>query len=972
MRFLTLLWSALLVVCLVSCAGMSGHRVVQQGARDGTTRSVTFLSSGYTDNESDRFRRDVDTCVRALHNQSDGVNAEPWNRYASLLNIYAVFQPSAASGAGNSSGEGNHSNNLGCTLSRVDPLVVNCNFSAIFSLATAAPTRDLVVVLVNEPKIRRASGGNSLAIFTNDDTFLPFFAVRELSKAIAHLADEYTRGVLETKRVDIPNCAASVEEALKKWGYWINKGLASKTPPKGCFFNNYYRPTANDCMMRSSSVNSMCAICKEQVNAALVRSSGFSLASARCPREGHKVNVNNAGDLQLSVGGIEKQPGVVVTWRHANGSVISTGDLKHLEVSSTSLNQWAMPTSITSDITDNSPYVRPEWHTINSTTTFSLVNDTSSCSATKCASFDICTSCEGKDCAVTVLPNPRKVRWAVDKGMVENNFFDAIIGFVLIACALLVFFMLILIYFNCYYNRPHEVLLFTSLDEAARVLALFCAVVIVSLTIFALMWIERHFDLPTIMWQELLIPSILVLLTVFLVALMNFGAVLFYCHTLMIICAIILFIIGLAFFGVGAFFLATQLTGNKTALTSYVAQRWAVATETKPDAVDRIQSHLNCSGFFAHCLQVNASVCPANSESNLYADFCEVPFMELIETSYIPGGAFTVVLGIFLLLLALLDIFLAMRCLNLSKMGRRRRMHHKDPNPQEVPLTFTEARVARRIFHAVADKPNQTLRGKAASSFLEKIFNIQVEPDIKEYIERSGPLTYDELMLIYFPHFVTTRSDPRQLAFDEVHTMDTVVDVQKLQFQRLCEFAATSDTLSPETLHELFEQRMSHCFIVDSGEFLALIKREAKSGRPKDPQRSALTPLELEGLRGLWVALRPGVVGSLSDAQIDLLYQWLHGECLRDAQHFRKWKRSLDVSGRGKVGWEEFCHLFERNALLCRARDALRRSDKEVPPEMISRSFVEERFREQAEELLLKHETEVPIERIIKHLLSML
>ncbi|RNC37715.1 hypothetical protein TcCL_NonESM13111, partial [Trypanosoma cruzi] len=176
MRFIALL-RGLLLACLIlgvvkTCRAADGgpkYREVQRVSVDWRTRSITFLSAGYTAEEEDQFQSDVNKCVDALYGRVRGVVSEPWSRYASSLNIYAVFQPSV--GSDNTVGKNetlrNERLDLECSISHFYPFFIYCNLSAVFALSTHAPTKDLIVVLVNDPKSVVGEGGKSLAIFTN-------------------------------------------------------------------------------------------------------------------------------------------------------------------------------------------------------------------------------------------------------------------------------------------------------------------------------------------------------------------------------------------------------------------------------------------------------------------------------------------------------------------------------------------------------------------------------------------------------------------------------------------------------------------------------------------------------------------------------------------------------------------------------------------------------------------------------------
>ncbi|PWV00391.1 putative IgA Peptidase M64 [Trypanosoma cruzi] len=147
-------------------------------------------------------------------------------------------------------------------------------------------------------------------------------------------------------------------------------------------------------------------------------------------------------------------------------------------------------------------------------------------------------------------------------------------------------------------------------------------------------------------------------------------------------------------------------------------------------------------------------------------------------------------------------------------------------------------------------------------------------------------------MSLFFPHFITSRMDPRQLTPEETQEVQGVFELQNCQYQKFCRFATASGALSPETLFKLFLFYTSDHFTVDESEFISLIKAEAETNCPDASMCRGLTAFELEGLRHVWTALNPRILGDLNDEQIALFYQWTHSEPLSGDSHFQEWKNS--------------------------------------------------------------------------------
>ncbi|KAH9577276.1 Peptidase M64 [Trypanosoma melophagium] len=982
-----------LVTVIPTCSAVNvtsiTYNVVQRAARDGTTRSITFLSSGYSANSVSVFNKDVKRCVDALYGNVAGVSAAPWNRYVSLFNIYSLFQGSEENTViepndmeqkcndGRKCNEGiKVNNNLGCSFGIPDPSVMSCNLSAVFTLATIAPAKDLIVVLVNKPNNISSASGNSLAIFTNEPSFLPFFAIRELSKAVANLSSEFNHGINEDSNIVVPNCAPSLNAARQEWGYWMTRGEISETPTQGCFFNNYYRPTKNSCIMRNSTLKELCPICKEQVNLALLnKEKGISLSAGRCPKEDFVVNVDLSQDLQLTVGDIGVQVDVLVVWRDEEGNTISKNGetTPSLLVSRNTLITWTFPKQIIASVEDNSPYVRPEKRTelFKGNTTFYLVSlSPNTCNITNCGLFKTCTSCSGSNCSLDVPPNVEDVHWAIDYENTTSARSYRIVAYAISAVAILLVAFVFLLYYFCYYKHPHEVISPQFMDQLLRTAALIVSIIVLSLSTYILIMITLYFESYVVVWKRWIFPSTVTGALIYLIAVANLGFVLFRCFKLIKVSSVILFVIGILLIGVGLFLGWIHLNRKDDNLIGYVASCWSRAVQQTPLVVHSIQSKLKCSGFFVSCLEVTASYCPKDSESNMYANACETPFMDLIASTYVHLSLMALITGVLLLIMTSIGIIYTVRFSLLLVYARKRRQHRMEPHAPTLPFTLCELAEARRLFNAVADKKTHTLSASQAAKFLQCVFNTNLKDEEVARVESSGTLTFEELMAIHFPYVDPTRIDPRQLIPDEVFEERGVVGIQKRQYSKVQAFADASGTLAPATLLQIYQKYVKEHFIAENEKFLTVLRAEAEEKSPDAPLCSGLGVLELEGLRNAWVQLNPAILGDLSDEQIDVLYQWTHGKPLRDAAHFKEWKHSLDVRNRGAIGWGEFCYPFAKRARLRKAREYLSSVGKEIPPEMISRSLVEQKYGiAVVESVFLIYENEVPIERLIEYLL---
>ncbi|RNF11177.1 hypothetical protein TraAM80_01108 [Trypanosoma rangeli] len=982
MRFFVLLWGLLLVYLSLDVGRICRaadeapmYRVEQQVSSDWVTRSITFLSSGYAVEEEVLFQSDVNLCVRALHGRIRGVTAEPWDRYASLLNIYAVFQPSVESGAASKEDLKGGRNNLGCSITLTYPPVVSCDLNAVFRLAAYAPVQDLVVVLVNQPKAAVGVGGKSIAIFTNDPLFMPFFVIRELSKAVTSLGSEYAFGVEDKHVVQVPNCAPSIEAARAAWGHWIDQGLADETPLKGCFFNNYYRPTRQDCIMRNSSVGGLCAVCKEQVNLALLSADlGDSTAHTRCIRDTPNLIFNRFQDLQIHIGEIGGMTDMKVDWMLADGSIVGTANDSQLVIALDSLRGLPLPTEICAVITDNSPYIRPKWRAklLRRIASFRLVSDTSSTpvNVRRCGMSEVCKSCQGPHCDETVLSHPNVMKWAVEEDVkVRRNSYVILVA-VYSGVAIVLLLIVLVLYLRCYLRRPHEIFFNPCMDRVNRGVLLIISVIITCMSTFTLVSIplldENHF----IFLRKLFIPFFVMTTVTYLFSLLNFVAVIFRLYIFTVICGAVLLLIGLFHAALGAL-LGLAAGFVEDFLVGYAASGWMETAHSNPSQISRVQSHLKCSGFFVSCLEVASSICPVGSESNLHAEPCATALLKALYNMHTALTVSIFITGALVIVCGLLDFVFVLRSLHLSRMGRRRRMYRNDPHAAVLPLVFAEARRAHRMFCRSFNGHGRTLEAQRVTGFLERVFGTKLKPEEKGMLEAEGPFTFNGLMSFFFPHFITSRMDPRQLTPEEAHMAQGVFELQCLQFQKLWKFATASAAMSPGKLCGLFRLYTRDNFVVEPQELLALIKKAADTNSIEAALYRGLTTFELEGLRNAWAVLKPNIIGDLNDEQIALFYQWTHRDVLRGDNHLKEWKQSLDVRRRGRIGWGEFCYPFAKRALLWKAREFLSNMGKEVPPELLKKEFVQWRFGNTVvNATFLPYEDEIPIERVLEYVLS--
>ena len=331
------------------------HRTLQSSGPITTQNNIVFLSSGYLESQEQLFFDNCDEAIQYMQ-QPPGAfaNSIAFARYASVLNVFGVFQPSDEEGATHPSSGLVVKNNLDCTYG--SPLDGNpermlaCDMEKVSDLASTSPagaygkTNVVVVTLVNAPHYggagmfhRRASEGTVyrqasffngyLGTQGNETNFASLF-FHEVGHAYANLFDEYSFGSSSRGQDTVsPNCAFSSSSV--KWSGWIQEGSVdpfrsvSKTPDTVCGYTDYYKPST-DCIMDRLKASRMCPVCREASVLAFYED-GMALTNPRCPQEGEVVLLEPGEHIILNVNKKLQSIGAfAVSWTYQSKQV-STG-----------------------------------------------------------------------------------------------------------------------------------------------------------------------------------------------------------------------------------------------------------------------------------------------------------------------------------------------------------------------------------------------------------------------------------------------------------------------------------------------------------------------------------------------------------------------------------------------------------------------------------------------------------------------
>jgi hypothetical protein len=196
-----------------------------------TKVDLAWLAEGYTAQEFDKFKKDVDRFMTALF------EVEPYDRLKDKFNIYGVFRPSAESGV-DQPREGIYKEtivNSSFNALDLDRYLLTEDNKSLHDIAAAVPY-DAIVIMVNS---KRYGGGgiyNFYALSTVDNQLSENVFIHEFGHSFAGLGDEYytsdvayndfyPKGVEPTD----PNITALLDPDNIKWKDLLSPGISIPT-----------------------------------------------------------------------------------------------------------------------------------------------------------------------------------------------------------------------------------------------------------------------------------------------------------------------------------------------------------------------------------------------------------------------------------------------------------------------------------------------------------------------------------------------------------------------------------------------------------------------------------------------------------------------------------------------------------------------------------------------------------------------
>lgn len=913
-------------------------------------------------------------------------------------------------------------NNLGCGFGSPNPNIPYCDINLVRSLAASAPAEDIAIVLVNDP-IPGGVATDGLVYITNDATFMSYMLVHYLNRAVASLQEEYDMGIANISgqyTFAAPNCAGSSDEMNEKWSYWYgNSSLSSPSSgAAGCSMTSYSPPTGVGCLMRNSSISAMCSVCKESLILSFLgpgvsesvlshpSTAPLNLAAGRCPSHDYVSYVGSSesatiggptAELFLSLGEYAYQSDVETTWYADDGTILATGT-QVLHVANTS--SWTLPTTVTAVVVDATSYVRPAWRdagNFSKTVRFTVLewNQNIQCEETPAcfsstAAFAAASALPGSVCvaaapslarhtagALEALPtSDMTVRQPQSSKTLIIALSVSIGGF-----AVLLLAGIFVLFFYKVDRRPREVL---NVLTTHRLLYIF--VVVVCCISFILSTV-------CILLVVAYVPHRLYHYTPIFVTLLSFGAVGYITAPLNLIfvlqrwyrccfaAGIFAFFIGFGFFVPGVLSIKNLAQWQTRQYSDQLGELWMtmVTSDTGSSYLCNVQQDLKCSGYRASCFMTLSSECPLDCNTNVYSSACEAPFMKFFRDRDLPLGVVGVICGLLFMIQGVFVVLYQILYTNLSHAGRVRRSYRMQLRPLVAPITYYEATELRRYFLYVCNPEYCTLEAKAAVDFLKTVFAEPLSASYEKQLMRRGPLTFDALMSLHFP---CVRAADRNLRWPECNPGASAVNNQKTAVAGVVEgsspkmarvptelFVEAAGALSPEILQAVFLIEGQKSPLPTEGDLMKVIQETAWDC-DATPCCHGLLPREALGLRGVWAAVHPSVVGCLSDAELRLFYSWTHGGVTTiNDEMLQAWKNLLDYSHQGNgIGWTEFCYPFAQRSLLLAAQQILTHFAVHVPLDVVRRETLQQCYGPAVcEQCCLPNEEVVPLQRVVAH-----
>ena len=1025
-------------------------RTIQQVDVD-TQPTLVLLSSGYTSEQQQAFWDDVVRATNALKGTQTTVvagsggepvplDSSPWPRYYPLLNVYAVFSPSNEAGASTPVGPQHNcdpitaftatgtrvpaaagdaatpacvhtivDNNLGCAFGTPEPRMLSCDYARVMTLASRAPDADAVIVIVNDAQYG-GTGGEGVAVVSNGAD-LPHLLVNQLNHALGGLGDEFDYGFAEPAPEDfrLPNCDDRGSTDIA-WNEWIRNNVVDASPPLGCTFSNFHRPTADGCLMRSKQ-SQMCPVCRERMTIRLLQKQppgspaplgGMSLAEPRCPPEHTDVLIRPDESVTLTINHrfttVNRNVSVLWSVPLLTGETQTIPGLPNIFLRGNELRPDAVISVVIHDQSEWVSSGRRASHAsqflYNTTFRVRVVDSPFNCTPLACTATTgstfsyACSQCmrEG-GCNIQPVLMPEAVVPPEEVRLVQNVAVVRAVAAVLAVVGVLVVLFIVLTIWQRRSSAPGEILVLDATERMLLVVGLILSFIVFALSVLAIVLLTYYVPRVPVFGRDIFVAAFVFSAICYLLSGIAFCAIFARYSTVAIVSGVVFVVLGVVLFIIGAVAFYVVVNTERADMINWYERQWRDRTEHDPSGVCDVMNYLNCSGFRAPCVTSRSSWCPADCAQTRNANACLTPWQSFIADTLRPITGAALALAFFLLFAGGVAVMFGLALDRLRQSAIARRSYRRDPRAPLNALTDEELRQIKSEFEKADKDGSGKLDSTELLKFLQAVFGDECTQQDKQQIMaeattadgESRQLTLDEALDIYFPSR-QRRPDPRLLTEEEAVEAADTAELIKLQFHKMERYMTVCGSLSPEELLRLHENYLRAEGNVDeaaAGEgdgFFAVVKARAEEHAATEDAEMCrgLTFNELEGLRCAWVSLHPPIVGPLTDAEIETLFKWTHEQDgFVSHEHRIRWHKRLDVRRRGRIGWAEFCFPFAQRALLREARQDLEAAGQDVlqavgMPETLTKEEVKEMFPHvPLREVFLPHEQIVHVDRVL-------
>ncbi|MDD4967938.1 MAG: M64 family metallopeptidase [Paludibacter sp.] len=240
---------------------------------------IAVIAEGYSAKEQKKFYRDAQRLAENL------LTHEPFTKYRSRINIYAVAARSVDSGISLSKDSTWKNTSAGSHFyTFYEPrYLTTTNVFKVRDLAALVPY-DAIYVLANTSTYGGGGIYNNYALTAADNNLVTQVTVHEFGHSFAGLADEYFHdkqdaldAMYDIKKEPWEPNITSLVQFERKWKAQLQEGIAVPTPVTeenktkigvfeggGYLAKGMYRPMF-DCRMRTNKAPEFCTICQQAV-----------------------------------------------------------------------------------------------------------------------------------------------------------------------------------------------------------------------------------------------------------------------------------------------------------------------------------------------------------------------------------------------------------------------------------------------------------------------------------------------------------------------------------------------------------------------------------------------------------------------------------------------------------------------------------------------------------------------------------